>query len=136
MMFHARYLLIILVTFPGNQNDIARLRKLCSRPDSLPTIDYGKSLAPLSGIETGQHVVQYIVRVFKPGIIRSEDYPIAQIYGLASHHGTLTLIPVSSGSHHRDNSTFIAQYLTNRSQYIVQRIGSVGIIHNRDIAPG
>lgn len=133
MVFHPLYLLIVFMPFARNQNDIARLGKLRSRANRFPAIDDSESFTTLFGIEALQHIVQYIVRVFEPRIIRCQYYPIAQIHRFPSHHGSFPFIPVSTGSHNRNDMSSISQDVTNGTQHIVQSIGSMSIIHDSGI---
>ena len=70
------------------------------------------------------------MRLFKAGIVGSDDDTVAQTGGLFSHDRTFPFITVAACADYGNHFAFAFQYAVDGIQHIHQRIRSMGIIHN------
>ena len=131
MVFYTVYLLIVLVSFPGNDNDVTLLGKGIGGPYSLLAVCNGKCLCSLLLIQACKHVVYNLLRLFIAWIVRGQDNSVASLDSFLSHDRSLALIPVSSCTYNRYDVPSSPQNLIDSAEYILYCIRCVCIIHDR-----
>ena len=73
-------LLIILMTLAGNQNHITRLGNHAGRAYGFTAVSNGYNLLHILLGKACQHIVDYILRLLKSGIIGSNDNLVTVFY--------------------------------------------------------
>ena len=85
VMLHALHILIRLVALAGNENHVARLRQHHRRTDGLAPVANAQRLRLLLLVESGQHVVDDVLRIFEARIIARNDYAVGTLGSLSSN---------------------------------------------------
>src|SRR6185503_4004710 len=119
--------LVILVSLPGNQHEVAGLgfgNRLVYRlgPISDLAIRFTRPLNPLF------RVAKYLLRIFRAWIVRRENHDVAQAARGLTHRRSLRPVAIATTPKHRDN--FSLHHLARRAQHIQQRIVTVRVIHH------
>ena len=122
--------LVILVSLACDEYYVARLSQRAGRPDGFPTVNYAEDAVPLACIEACQHIVNYLLRLFKAGVVTRNDDAVAVLEGFLSHEWTLAFVAVAARSADRPALASPLQHLVDGREDIDQGIGRVGIIND------
>ena len=130
MMFHSLYLLIVLMSLAGNENNVALLGHHAGSAYSLATVDNGDNLLHLLWIESGEHVVDDVLRFLETWVVACDNHTVALLDSLLSHERTLALVAVATCSTHGDDMSFAVEHLVYGVEHILKSVGRVGVVDN------
>ena len=133
-MLHTLNLLVILMSLTSNEDYITFLCHHTGCTNGFPTIDDTDDLLHLLGIETGEHVIDDVLRLFEARIVRGNDDTVTLLHGFLSHQWTFTLVTVTACATDGDDLSFPVEYFVNGIEHILQGIGSVGIVDDGGIS--
>ncbi len=136
MVLHTFYFLIIFMSFPGNENYISRLGQGAGCFDGFAPFRDGECTLSLLLGKAVEHILQDIVRFFKPRIIGGEHYLIAEVHGFTRHERAFCPVTVAATTHHRDNVSLVVKHFVNGVQHIGQCVGRMCIVYNCRISFG
>ena len=69
MMFYSFYLLVILVSFSGNENHISFFCQHASRANRFFAVGNAERLLHILRIQSGKHIVDDVLRLFEARIV-------------------------------------------------------------------
>ena len=123
-MLHALYILIVFMSFTGNQNDVVR-SGLFNR------ITDGNSAINLDAfrIRYGrQNIVDDFLRIFQAWIVAGYDDFIRTLYGCCAHQGAFATISVTAAAKYAPQSRALRFDFLQSGECFFQCIGRVGVI--------
>ena len=121
--------LTCLMSFSGQEDNIAGGSDGGSTVDSLTTVDDSLGTCTGFGIEAFEHVGENGFRLFKAGIIGGEDQHIGALGSRAGHEGALAVVAVATCAAYSDD-TGISGNLAYSVEHIDEGIGSVRIVND------
>ena len=119
MVFHTFYLLIVLMPFPGNEYDIAFLRKGAGGSYGFLAVHNRYYTLFLLVVETCKHVVYYVLRFLIARVVRREYHFATALDRLNSHHGAFPFIAVAAGSYYSNDVALTMQNLVYCTKYVL-----------------
>ena len=114
----------------GNQDDVARLRQQAGGLDCLAAVGDADGLLHVVLVESGEHVVDDVLRLLEAGVVGGDDDTVAQSCRLLCHEGTFAFVAVAAGTHHGDDFPLAFQHAVDGVQHVDQGIGRVGVVHD------
>ena len=115
-----------LVTFAGDDHDVARLGHRDRRADGHRPVDLdGDARAVVIG-DPSEDLVDDARRVLRAGIVGRDHHEVGETGGDCPHLGALRSIPVSAGAEHEDHPSTIAHQRTGRGDHLLEPIRCVG----------
>ena len=130
MMLHSFYLLIVFVSFAGNEDNVSRLRQQTGGLYGVFPIGDTDCLLQIVFVQACQHVIDDVLRLFEAGIVGSDDNTVAQTGGLLGHDRTFPFVAVAACANYGYHFPPACQYVVDGIQYIHQSVRSVGVIYN------
>ena len=134
VVLNALNLLIVLVTLTSNKNDVALLGQHACCADSFATVYDAYYLLHLLLVETCQHIVDDILRLFESWVVGCDNHLIALFNGLLSHEWALTFITITTSATNGDDLALAVKYLVDGIEHVLKSIWCVGIVYNCSIA--
>ena len=118
-----------------NENHVSRLCQHAGCLDGFAAVGDADGFLHVVFIQSRQHVVDDVLRLFKARVIGGDDDPVA-LAGrlLVAIDGTLAFVAVAAGAHNGNHFPFSFQHSVNGVQYIDQGVWSMGIVHNGGVA--
>lgn len=129
-MFHSSDLLVIFVPLSGYEDYISFLCKHASCTDCFFAVGDTKRFSHIFRIQSGKHIVDDVLWLFKAGIIRCYNYPVAGFRCFFRHDRAFSLITVAAGTYYGDHFTFAFEYSVNGIQYVNQCIRRMCIVND------
>lgn len=87
MMLHSFYLLIVFMSFAGNEDDISRLCQHIGGFYCFFSIGNADCLLHIVLVQSGQHIIDDVLRFFKSRVVGSDDDAVAQAGRFLGHDG-------------------------------------------------
>ena len=85
MMLHSFYLLIVFMSFAGNEDDISRLCQHIGGFYCFFSIGNADCLLHIVLVQSGQHIIDDVLRFFKSRVVGSDDDAVAQAGRFLGH---------------------------------------------------
>ncbi len=118
------------MTFAGDKNYVALFSHHTCSLDSFTTIYNTDYFLHLLSIETGEHIINDGLRLFKTWIITSNDHSVTLLYSFLSHYWTFAMVTITTSATYSDHFPLASEYLMNGIENIFQSIGCMGVVHN------
>ena len=129
-MFNSFDFLIVLMALSGYKNNITGLRQHTCCFDSFAPVGNADGLLHVVFIQSGKHIIDDILRLFKAGVVRSDDNTIACFGRLFCHDGAFTFVSVAACTYYSNYFPFSFEYAVNGIQNIDESVRCVCIVHN------
>ena len=125
MVLYPLDFLIVFMAFACNQDDIALLGEHTCRADGLTAVNDADDLFHLLRGEACQHVVDDVLRFFKPWVVAGDDHFVALFHSLLCHDGAFALVAVTAGTTYGDDLALAVEHLVDGLEHVLQCIGGV-----------
>ena len=130
VMLYTIYLLVVLMSLSGNEDNIALLCHHGCRADSFLAVNNRQNLLALCGIKPGEHVVDNCLWLFVTWIVACEDDFVALLDSFLCHQRTFALVTMTAGTTYgNDMSALVVKYVMDGAEDVLQCVRCMCIVN-------